>query len=165
MAEANEQSGVATQIDHSTEIIEGLTKAYYMELETVMNYVSNSINLDGIRAKEIKESLKEDITAELEHAQLLGKRIHVLGGTVPGSMSFKFEQNSLQPYKDSADLPSVIRGVIEAEDAACHQYQHLIDLCDGVDYATQDLCIKLLGDEEEHRREFQGFLREFERAR
>jgi len=93
----------------------------------------------------------------------LGKRIHVLGGTVPGSMSFNFDQKALQPRQDSTDLPSIIRGVIEAEDAACHQYQKIIDICDGVDYATQDLCIKLLSEEEEHRREFQGFLREFER--
>jgi bacterioferritin len=163
MAEAKPEGGVAVQIDHSTEIIEGLIKAYYMELETVINYVANSINLDGIRAKEIKESLEQDVTEELGHAQQLGKRIHVLGGTVPGSMSFNFDQQALQPRKDSADLPSVIKGVIEAEDAACQQYQKMIELCEGVDYATQDLCIKLLGEEEEHRREFQGYLREFER--
>jgi bacterioferritin len=163
MAEATHEGGVGVQIDHSTEIIEGLTRAYYMELETVINYVANSINLDGIRAKEIKESLEEDITEELGHAQQLGRRIHVLGGTVPGSKSFNFDQQALQPRQDSADLPSVIRGVIEAEDAACQQYQKLIELCDGVDYATQDLCVKLLGEEEEHRREFQGFLKEFDR--
>jgi bacterioferritin len=163
MAEAKSEGGVAVQIDHSTEIIEGLTKAYHMELETVLNYVANSINPDGIKAKEIKESLQEDIAQELGHAQMLGKRIHVLGGTIPGSMSFNFEQQSLQPKQDSADLISVIRGVIDAEEAACQQYQKLIEMCDGVDFATQDLCIEILRDEEEHRREFQGFLKEYER--
>ena len=39
------------------EIIELLKTAYFMELETVINYVTNSTNPDGVRAQEIKESL------------------------------------------------------------------------------------------------------------
>ena len=51
------------------EVIELLTTAYSMELETVMNYLANSTNLDGVRAEEIKKSLAADITAELGHAR------------------------------------------------------------------------------------------------
>ena len=51
------------------ELIELLTKAYWMEIETVMSYIANSINPDGVRAQEIIESLKEDIQEELGHAQ------------------------------------------------------------------------------------------------
>ena len=36
------------------EIIALLLEAYSMELETVMNYLANSTNLDGVRAEEIK---------------------------------------------------------------------------------------------------------------
>ena len=43
------------------EIVELLKTAYFMELETIMNYVTNSINPDGIRAQEVKESVEEDI--------------------------------------------------------------------------------------------------------
>ena len=39
------------------EIIELLKQAYFMELETVINYVTNATNPDGVRAQEIKESL------------------------------------------------------------------------------------------------------------
>ena len=35
-----------------------LQTAYCMELGTVMNYLANSVNLDGIRAEEIKKLLK-----------------------------------------------------------------------------------------------------------
>ena len=45
------------------EIIRELSVAYWMELETVMNYISSSINLDGVRAEEIKKSLAADVTA------------------------------------------------------------------------------------------------------
>lgn len=41
-------------------IIELLTKAYWKELETVQNYLANSVNLDGVRAEEIKK-LSEQI--------------------------------------------------------------------------------------------------------
>jgi bacterioferritin len=46
------------------EIIGLLEKAYFMELETVMSYVANSVNLDGVRAQEVRESLEEDIQEE-----------------------------------------------------------------------------------------------------
>lgn len=150
--------------DTREEIIKELAVAYWMELETVMNYISNSINLDGVRAEEIKKSLQADITAELTHAQLLAKRIKTLGGVVPGSQQFNASQASLQPPAKLTDVVAVIKGVIEAENGAIAQYNKLIKLCDGVDYVTQDLCIQALGDEEEHRREFMGFLAEYESA-
>ena len=145
------------------EIIDNLTKSYWMEIETVMNYISNSINLDGVRAEEIKKSLAVDITEEITHAQRLAKRIKEVGGLVPGSMDFKAAQKALQPKKDTTNVISVIEGVIEAENGAIAQYNKLIKLCDGVDYVTQDLCIQLLGMEESHKIEFQGFLKEYKK--
>jgi len=57
------------------ETIELLTQAYSMEIETVLNYIANSTNLDGVRAEEIKKSLAADIAEEITHAQRLGHRI------------------------------------------------------------------------------------------
>src|SRR6187200_1487795 len=100
------------------EIIELLTKAYWMEIETVMSYIANSINPDGVRAQEIIESLQEDIQEELGHATEFAKRIKELYGVVPGSMDFKPEQTYLQPPADQVDIVHVIKGVIEAETGA-----------------------------------------------
>lgn len=145
------------------EIIENLTISYWMEVETVMNYISNSVNLDGVRAEEIKKSLATDVTEEIGHAQRLAKRIKELGGTVPGSLNFKPGQRGLQTLEDTTDVVSVIEGVIEAETGAIEQYNKLIKLCDGIDYVTQDLCIQLLGMEESHKIEFLGFLKEYKK--
>ena len=41
--------------DKRDELIEMLKRAYFMEIETVMSYVTNSINPDGVRAQEIIE--------------------------------------------------------------------------------------------------------------
>jgi bacterioferritin len=145
------------------EIIAALQKSYQMEIETIINYLANSIALDGVRAEEIKKSLAADVTGELTHAQQLAARIKTIGGQIPGSKGMKFTQDSLQPPEDLTDVVHVIKGVIAAEDAAVRQYNTVIKLCDGVDYVTQDLCIQILGDEENHRREFMGFLKEYEK--
>jgi bacterioferritin len=151
--------------DNRARIIAELKVAYWMEMETVMSYIANSTNLDGVRAEEIKKALAADVQAELGHAQILARRIKTIGGTVPGSKAFKAGQDALQPPDDTTDVISVIKGVIAAEDAAIAQYNKLIKLCDGVDYVTQDLCITSLADEEEHRRDFMGFLAEYEKAK
>jgi bacterioferritin len=144
-------------------IVDALVKAYSMELEAATNYLSLSINLDGVRAEEIKKALAADVQEELGHAQRLGTRIKTLGGIVPGSLSLNYAQRELQTPNDTTDVASVIKGVIKAEDDACNHYQSIIRLSDGVDYVTQELCIELLGMEEEHRRQFRGYLREYEK--
>ena len=145
------------------EVIEMLTTAYSMELETVMNYIANSTNLDGVRAEEIKSSLAGDITEEITHAQAFARRIKELDGRVPGSMSFKAAQKSLQPPEDTTDVVSVIRGVIAAEEGAIAHYKKLIKLSEAEDdYVTADLATTVLADEEGHRRQFVGFLKEYD---
>jgi len=144
------------------EIIELLTKAYWMEIETVMSYVANSINPDGVRAQEVREALEADVQEELGHAQQFGNRIKELYGIVPGSADFRSEQPFLQPPERQTDLVHVIRGVIEAEKGAIEHYNRIIEATDGVDWVTQDMTIGILHDEERHRRLFEGYLREFE---
>ena len=79
--------------DDREQVVEMLKKAYWMEIETVMSYIANSINPDGIRAREITESLEQDIQEELGHAQQFGRRIKELYGVVPGSSDFAAEQS------------------------------------------------------------------------
>jgi bacterioferritin len=144
------------------EIIELLTKAYWMEIETVMSYIANSVNPDGVRAQEIIESLQEDVQEELGHAQQYASRIKELYGVVPGSLEFEAEQSYLQPPEQQTDIVHIIRGVIEAETGAIEHYNRIIEACDGVDWVTQDMVIGILRDEEGHKRLFEGFLREYE---
>jgi len=144
------------------EIVEMLKKAYWMEIETVMSYIANSINPDGVRAQEIIESLQEDIQEELGHAQQYATRIKELYGVVPGSGEFSAEQSYLQPPEHQTDIVHVIKGVIEAETGAIEHYNQIIEFTDDVDLVTQDMVIAILRDEEGHRRLFEGYLREYE---
>jgi bacterioferritin len=144
-------------------IAEALTKAYWGEIETVINYIAHSVNLDGVRAEEIKKSLAMEVTGELTHAQTLARRVKELGYTMPGSKAFHATQKSLQPGPETTDVVHTIKGVIEAEKEATEIYRSIIKLCEGKDYVTQDLCVKLLADEEAHLTEFEGYLKEYNR--
>ena len=143
-------------------IVGMLTKAYWMETETVMSYLANSINPDGVRAQEIVASLRADIQEELGHATQFANRIKELYGIVPGSMGFHAEQSYLQPPERQTDIVHVIKGVIEAETGAIDFYNQIIQATDEVDPVTNDMVIAILHDEEGHRRLFEGFLREYQ---
>ena len=158
-------SGDIMAPDHSgqrDQVIELLKKAYWMEIETVMSYVANSINPDGVRAQEIIESLNADIQEELGHAQQFAARIKELYGVVPGSLDFSAEQSYLQPPDEQVDVVHVIKGVIEAEQGAIEHYSRIVEETDQIDPVTQDMVIAILRDEEGHRRLFEGYLREYE---
>ncbi|MDN5697190.1 MAG: rubrerythrin [Rubrobacter sp.] len=144
------------------DIVELLKRAYFMELETVMNYVTNSVNPDGVRAQEIKESLEEDIQQELGHAQQFASRIKELYGVVPGSMDFRASQDFLKPPEHQTDIVHVIKGVVEAETKTIDYYTRIVEETEGTDHVTQDMVIDILRDEQGHRRLFEGFLREYQ---
>jgi bacterioferritin len=164
MPTRNASEGVLSDArsEQRKELVELLKKAYWMEIETVISYITNSINPDGVRAQEIIESLQQDIQEELGHAQQFAARIKELYGVVPGSLDFTPEQSYLQPPEHQTDIVHVIKGVIEAETGAIEHYNRIIEFCDDVDLVTQDMVIAILRDEEGHRRLFEGYLREYE---
>ena len=164
MAVRSSSQGILSdeQAEKREEITELIKKAYWMEMETVMSYIANSVNPDGVRAQEIVESLQQDIQEELGHAQQFASRIKELYGVVPGSLEFSAEQSFLQPPDDQVDIVHVIKGVIEAESGAIEHYSRIVEETDGIDPVTQDMVIAILHDEQGHKRMFEGFLREYE---
>lgn len=144
-------------------VIEILKQAYGDEIETVMNYQTLSIVLNGIHAEEIKASLKQDVQEELGHAEQIGQRLKQLDSRPPGSEEFVARQDSLQPPENSTDVLSVINGVLDAEEDAIQTYRELVEAAEQADDpVTEDLAVTLLSDEEAHRTEFRGFKMEYE---
>ena len=164
MATRTTSSGILSEgkASEREELLALLKKAYWMEIETVMSYIANSVNPDGVRAQEIIESLEADIEEEVGHAKQFAARIKELYGVVPGSLDFQAEQSYLQPPDHQTDIVHVIKGVIEAETGAIEHYNRIIEFTDGLDFVTQDMVITILRDEEGHRRLFEGYLREYE---
>ncbi|MBO0767050.1 MAG: rubrerythrin [Solirubrobacterales bacterium] len=146
-------------------IIEMLAKAYWMEIETVMNYLANSINPDGVLAQQVAASLRDEVQDELDHARRFGERIKELYGVVPTSEDFRPEQDFLAPPAEQTDVVHVIKGVIQAESEAVKYYREIVDRTEHADPVTNDMVIEILHDEQRHRRLFEGFLREYEAER
>jgi bacterioferritin len=142
-------------ITMSNEVVRLLQKAYQDEIETVMNYLTNSIVLDGVRAEEIKDSLRVDIQEELGHAEQLGQRLKQLDERPPASSEFEISQHSLQPPEDSTDVLSVIEGALDAEEAAISTHRSPITAAaEAAAPVTEDLAATPLAAEDAHRTEF-----------
>ncbi len=163
MSTAGSSTGILAEDarEQRERIVGMLTKAYWMEIETVISYLANSVNPDGVRAREVVASLRDDIQEELGHATQFANRIKELYGIVPGSMDFQAEQSYLQPPQRQTDIVHVIEGVIEAETGAIDFYNEIIEATEQSDPVTNDMVVTILHDEEGHRRLFEGFLREY----
>jgi ferritin-like protein len=133
-----------------------LIEAYWAEIETVMNYLAASTNLDGFRGRQIAELLGEEAIAELQHARLLADRVKQLQGSVPSSRGFSLRQPHLTSAVEAADIRTVATGVIDVETAAINLYREIASAADGVDWVTHELAVRLLRDEEAHRALFQS---------
>jgi bacterioferritin len=76
-------------------------------------------------------------------------------------LALNASQCQTQPSTKTTDVTAAIRAVIEGEEAAIAQYKKIIRATEGEDYVTQDLCVRLLSDEEGHLVLFKGFLKEY----
>jgi len=147
-------------MNNNQKIIEELHRAYWVEIETVMNYLAHSTNLDGVSAEEIKEKLNEEVNDELGHAKKLAARIKELNAIVKASESFSANQKTLQEKTDTTD----VKYVIDAETDAIKTYKNIIEITEGKDFVTQDLATQILADEEKHKTLFEGFKKAYEPA-
>ncbi|HWF49732.1 MAG TPA: ferritin-like domain-containing protein [Solirubrobacteraceae bacterium] len=141
-------------------IVEMLTSAYWMEIETVMNYLAASISQPGAHALAVRTALREGIEEEVGHARALGRRIQELHGVVPG-VSASPDEDGPQPFSRRADLASMVEAMVAAETSAIRHYMRIMRATRQVDQVTNDLVLEILRDEQRHLRRFEDFLREF----
>ena len=144
------------------QLIEMLTRAYWMEIETVMSYIANSINPDGKRAQEIIESLEEDIQEELGHARVAS------ASASSSSMGWCRARAASRPSRATCSPRGADRhrscdqgrdrGRVERSTTTTRSSSS----ARAATPVTQDMVIEILADEEGHRRLFEGFLREYE---
>lgn len=137
-------------------IIELLEAAYIAELQTVEDYLANSVWLNGPGSRQVAESLDVYIAQELAHAKTIAIRLKELGVHSPDS--FRREAQRILPLHDETDPLIAVEGVLEAERNAIVRYEKLIEACEGKDITTRDLIIAILADEEKHRKVFEDFL-------
>jgi len=148
-------------------IVELLTRAYWMEIETVTNYIAASMSSYGGRALAVRAALTAGVDEEVEHARALGRRILELQhGLVPGAEPFSSDDEHPQPPGRPADADAdahaaaIIEGVLATETSAIRHYQRIMRASAHIDEDTNALALAILADERRHLLLFEGLLRE-----
>jgi ferritin-like protein len=141
-------------------LVELLVRAYYGELETLMNYLAGSRNItcDGHGDDDICESLVEDALESSSRAQLLALRIQAAGGMVPGSFAFVASQYDLQPEVTQSDTTLVLQAVTEIERDAVERYERIAEMATRVDPDTAELATAIVRERRQSHRFFDGLL-------
>lgn len=142
-------------------VVEFLTRAYWMKIETVMNYLAASISqLGGHAALAVRTALTEGVEDEVAHARALGRRIQELHGVVPGASGVGGDDDYPQPFESQTDVEGMVEAVIATEKSAIRHYMRIMRATNRVDQVTNDLVLEILRDEQRHLRRFEGYLSE-----
>ena len=153
--------------DADAAIVEALQEAYYAEIESAMNYLSNGLALEGVRGEELGTHLTADFQEEMAHAQEIAEHLdYAYDVVVIDAFGFTPTQSYLEcdgQYKSTgAEFVPVLEAVVQAEEEAIQMYRNLAALADDANrYETRALAERLLDDELHHRDEFESFLQEY----
>lgn len=146
----------------SSGIVELLTQAYWMEIETVMNYLAASMGHGGAGALKVNAALVAGVEDEVQHAQRLGRRIHELHSVLPRAGGRTIDHEYLRPLGRQLDVATMIQAVVAAEMSAVRHYSLIKRVTGRVDLATHVMATEILRDEQRHLRLFEGYLREYQ---
>jgi bacterioferritin len=147
--------------DPRRDIIRLLTRAYWMEIETVTSYIAASVGQDGGRALAVRAALAEGVEEEVEHARALGRRIQELQhGVVPGAEPLDSDDEYPQPPPPARpiDVATMIEAIVATETSAIRHYQRIMRATANLDADTNALALGILRDEQRHLRLFESYL-------
>ena len=119
-----------------------LNRAVARELQVSIQYLWQHILSRGVKGWVVREELKKIGIAEMRHAEAIAERMHYLGGTPtpkpePIFVGESLKEMFLQDQKDEREAIELYKQVIERA------------RLDG-DEATQELFLRILGEEESH---------------
>lgn len=111
----------------------------------VVNDLTSSVYLDGVRAEEIKQALAADIREAGAHVRQHTARIDLLGRTLSPALACKAAQASLLAPAASTEVAAVVLGITEAADEAIAGCEERIDLGDGIAFVTRNFPVTTPG--------------------
>ncbi len=148
-----------TQADAAwrTGLVKLLNDALATELVCVLRYRRHHYTARGLASAKVAEEFLVHANEELAHADRLAGRICQLGGE-PDFSPATLTERSHADYDDATDLLAMIRANLVAELVAIESYGQLVALVGDRDPTTRRLLEDILGDEQQHADELQGWL-------
>ena len=138
-------------------LVKLLNDALATELVCVLRYRRHHYTARGLASPKIAEEFLVHANEELAHADRLASRICQLGGE-PDFSPATLVERSHAAYDDAPDLKAMIRANLVAELVAIESYSQLVALVGDQDPTTRRLLEDILGDEQQHADELQGWL-------
>jgi bacterioferritin len=142
-----------------TGLVKLLNDALATELVCVLRYRRHHYTARGLASAKVAEEFLVHANEELAHADRLAGRICQLGGE-PDFSPATLTERSHADYDDATDLLAMIRANLVAELVAIESYGQLVALVGDQDPTTRRLLEDILGDEQQHADELQGWLAE-----
>jgi bacterioferritin len=139
-------------------LVNALRSAYADEVLAVAAYTAASHNIVGQGRGKAKEEFADHSAQEQEHANLVAQRIRELGGNVPNTMAEIMQIATCVPKTGALGdyrANTMLMEAVEDEACAITKYTGIIAMAEQLkDYATVDLLSKILGEENEHKLDF-----------
>lgn len=138
------------------ELLEKLQRAYADECLAYIQYWEGARLPVGIMRTKLVEEMQEHASEELEHANLIAKRIMELGATPivgPQEWLKKSTCGYLEPM--DSNIMVLLEQNISSERCAMEVYRELADFTRGKDDITYKLAVKILEEETEHEQDLE----------
>jgi len=139
------------------DIVKLLNDSLATELVCVLRYKRHHFTADGLASPKIAEEFLVHANEEAAHADRLARRIVQLGGE-PDFSPDSLTRRSHADYDEALDLKAMIRANLVAERVAIESYSQLVALIGDKDSTTRRLIEEILGDEQQHAEELEGWL-------
>ena len=146
------------------ELVEKLQRAYADECLAYVQYWEGARIPVGVMSKALADEMNEHAGEELNHANLIAKRIMELGSTPivgPQEWLKKSTCGYLEPVDN--DIMVLLEQNISSERCAMQVYKELADYTRGKDDITYKLAVKILEDEAEHEQDLENIRSDMQR--
>ena len=136
-----------------------LNEALATELVCVLRYKRHYFMAKGIHSDSIKAEFMEHATEEMNHADLIAKRITELGGE-PDFSPDRLSERSHAEYVAGTTLKSMLKEDLIAERVAIESYREMIAYLGDNDPTTQRMLKEILASEEGHAEDLASLLQD-----
>ena len=140
-------------------LIKLLNDSLATELVCVLRYKRHHYTAHGLASPRIAEEFAVHAAEEMAHADRIARRIVQLDGQ-PDFAPDTLLQRSHASYNEQLVLKDMIQANLTAERVAIEAYSQLVRLVGDRDPTTRRLLEDILGEEQKHADELQGWLNE-----
>ena len=145
----------AVTVGTESELHQLLKEAIYFEMFAAYQYWVAYNTVEGGARLDLADELQEHIEDELKHIEKLSKRLRQLGCKPDKSMMKVTQTVGRSIVIPSDDPGSILKAVLDAENAGIHRYNKITELTVDTDPVTHRLVSDILAKESEHVYEIQ----------